>query len=161
MEPINDYAAPKANLDLPQEVKPLASLSNRLLSSLIDGVLSLLVVLPIIYLSGGFDEGFGEQSSVLVTLKYGAYGALIYFLLHGYLLAKRGQTIGKVALGIRIVSKETGSILPFWRVAFFRVIPTFILGLIPLVMLIDILFIFRKDRRCIHDFIGGTKVVDA
>lgn len=34
-----------------------------------------------------------------------------------------------------------------------------LLAFIPGYALVDILFIFRKDRRCIHDFIAGTHVV--
>ncbi len=33
------------------------------------------------------------------------------------------------------------------------------LGLIPFYSLVDALFIFRSDRRCIHDLIAGTVVV--
>jgi len=36
-----------------------------------------------------------------------------------------------------------------------------LLGLIPLYGLVDILFIFRSDRRCIHDMIAGTQIVEA
>jgi uncharacterized RDD family membrane protein YckC len=36
-----------------------------------------------------------------------------------------------------------------------------ILGLIPLYAIVDALFIFRGDRRCIHDMIAGTRVIEA
>ena len=40
-----------------------------------------------------------------------------------------------------------------------RVIVNTVLSLIPFYTLVDILLIFREDRRCIHDMIAGTKVV--
>jgi uncharacterized RDD family membrane protein YckC len=34
-----------------------------------------------------------------------------------------------------------------------------LIGIIPLFGLVDILFIFREDKRCIHDLIAGTRVI--
>ena len=42
--------------------------------------------------------------------------------------------------------------LPFW---FAGNVPQ--LALIPFV---DALFIFRQDRRCLHDLLAGTRVID-
>ena len=42
-----------------------------------------------------------------------------------------------------------------------RVVVNGLLGFIPLYGVVDILFIFREDRRCIHDLIAGTVVVNA
>jgi hypothetical protein len=36
-----------------------------------------------------------------------------------------------------------------------------LIALIPFYGLVDILFIFRGDRRCIHDWMARTKVVPA
>ncbi len=45
-----------------------------------------------------------------------------------------------------------------------RAIVNGMIGMVPYVGgiygLIDSLFIFREDRRCVHDLIAGTKVVD-
>ena len=38
-----------------------------------------------------------------------------YLILNGYLLLKRGQTVGKRALNIAIVSSKTGDKAPFWK----------------------------------------------
>jgi hypothetical protein len=43
-------------------------------------------------------------------------------------------------------------LLPLWLVQMIPVIGSF-LGLL------DVLFIFRQDRRCLHDMIAGTEVI--
>ena len=77
------------------------------------------------------------------------------------LLTKDGQTLGKHVLGIRIVKRDTGENGGFVRNVLLRFIFNRLLGIIPLYGLVDILFIFRGDRRCIHDMIAGTQVVNA
>ena len=83
------------------------------------------------------------------------------------LLASRGQSLGKIAAGTRVVMLD-GSRAPFTKVVVLR---TWIFQFLPyipglnslagLVGLIDVLFIFRADRRCLHDQLAGTKVVRA
>ena len=77
------------------------------------------------------------------------------------LLTKDWQSLGKKALGIRIVKMDTGRNGGFVSNVLLRVVVNGLLGLIPLYSLVDILFIFRQDRRCIHDFIAGTQVIEA
>lgn len=162
MEIVNAYTPPESNLgkSLNKEVN-LASLSNRLLASLIDGVLHIIVWFSIFYFYklnvGNLTEIPALFSTAVITI----VGFGIFVLMHGYLLIKNGQTIGKLALGIRIVSNRTNAVLPIWRVVLFRYLPITVFNLVPVLTIIDILFIFRQDRRCIHDFLAGTKVVDA
>ena len=71
--------------------------------------------------------------------------------------------ICKRALDIAIVRTD-GSRMGLLRYIFIRVLPVGLLGAIPyvgwLVSLIDPLLIFGKDRRCLHDLIADTIVVD-
>ena len=79
------------------------------------------------------------------------------------MLHRSGQTIGKRALDIAVVRSD-GSPITLVRYIFLRVVPVGLLGLIPLVGryagLIDPLLIFGKERRCLHDLIADTIVVD-
>ncbi len=63
---------------------------------------------------------------------------------------------------IRIVDLN-GAVLPVQRLLGLRYLPWWAASIVPFVgglfALIDALFIFRKDHRCIHDHIAGTKVV--
>jgi uncharacterized RDD family membrane protein YckC len=92
--------------------------------------------------------------------------------LNGYLLTTRGQTIGKLLTKIQIVDVQSGDLLPFLRVYVYRYLWTLplllVVILIPgpaddllvnVVYLIDALLIFGSDRRCLHDYIAGSKVV--
>ena len=92
-----------------------------------------------------------------------AIGALVFILLNGYLLATRGQTIGKVLLRIRI-ARPSGEAVSLTRLAL-RYGAGFVAGLVMAVVwvysLIDCLLIFRKSRRCLHDVIADTIVIKA
>ncbi len=98
----------------------------------------------------------------------GLFTAALMFGYLGYqinLLATAGQTIGKRALGLRIVlakDDSNGGFVP--NVLLRGLVPSIIMA-IPylgrLGLIADILFIFRDDRRCLHDHIAGTRVVKA
>ncbi len=90
--------------------------------------------------------------------------AVIYFLLNGYWLYKNGQTIGKKLMGIKIVD-ENGKTPPLSRTFGYRfLIPLFVSSL-PLIgwilFIIEVSFIFGKNRKCLHDYIADTKVIFA
>jgi uncharacterized RDD family membrane protein YckC len=76
-----------------------------------------------------------------------------------YLLTTCGQTMGKKAMSIRIVTVYGERNGGFVTNVLKRVILNALLCLVPLYALVDICFIFREDRKCLHDLIAGTKVV--
>ena len=81
-----------------------------------------------------------------------------------YFLTTRGQTLGKMLCKIKIVDLA-GQNPGFVKAVLLRAVVPGIIGAVPLVgsifSLVDPLFIFRGDRRCIHDLIAGTNVVTA
>jgi uncharacterized RDD family membrane protein YckC len=79
-------------------------------------------------------------------------------------LHQYGQTVGKRALGIRIVRSDGGR-ATLGRIFALRYLPVTLLGAIPyvgpLISLVDVLLIFRDSRQCMHDQIADTIVVKA
>ncbi len=135
---------------------------DRLWASLIDrGILLPLVFGAAIFMPAMKDSpgmAFGLIAiSVLVILAYASYQI--------YLLTTLGQTIGKRIMGIRIVLVADESNGGFVINVLLRGVLTGALSVIPFVgvlfALTNICFIFRDDRRCIHDLIAGTRVVKA
>jgi uncharacterized RDD family membrane protein YckC len=88
---------------------------------------------------------------------------LIFFVLHGASLYQRGQTIGKRLMGIAIVTLDNQKPAFFPLIAQ-RYMSQWLLGMVPLVgpllRLVDVLLIFRADKRCLHDHFAKTKVID-
>ena len=74
-----------------------------------------------------------------------------------------GQTLGKKAVGIRVLRSDT-SHCELWRIVLLRFLPLALLGAIPKIgvgiSLIDALMIFGSERRCLHDLIADTIVVE-
>lgn len=89
---------------------------------------------------------------------------LMFFVLHGLLLYRYGQTLGKRFMGLAIVTMD-GRRPSFAHLILNRYLPQWVAGFMPgglgaLLGILDILFIFRDDKRCVHDLIAGTKVID-
>ena len=166
----NIYSPPDADLDRTSgESKSvytdenLASRWARLGAYLIDSILLILPFVAFYVLTGASNNAADQNFSVSEQLFYYVLGLAQYLVMHGYLLHRRGQTIGKWVLGIEIVSFKSNKILPLWKVFFVRYMPQVVVAIIPfvgfLLAIINDLFIFRKDKRCIHDHLAGTKVV--
>lgn len=162
----NRYAPPKADVaDVSAGHADLASLGLRLGGAIIDGIISSLVMFPLMFMTGFWSSAMAGSVTFTSQITVSVFGILVFLALNGYLLAKGGQTIGKRLVGTRIVSVTDGQILPLARVFCLRYLPIWVIALVPfvgnLIALIDILFIFREDRRCLHDLIAGTRVVNA
>lgn len=162
----NPYRPPVAEVvSAPAEAdSELASRSDRLIAALIDGVILMALVLPVNYSLGIFDQiRLGQDLDFMMGLASLGVGFTAYVLVNGYLLATSGQTVGKRLMKIRIVGVD-GQPLSFARILLARQLPQNLVSLLPGggggLILIDILFIFSKDRRCVHDRIAGSKVVN-
>ncbi len=144
-------------------IDELASLSDRLAAAIVDAFIIALSII-IIYLAFGFHRiiEFAKHNRLMYFLISLIIGQLLYLAFNGRLLYKYGQTIGKRYLDIKIVDMKNN--LPELSVSYgLRYFIPALFPLFPLIggfiSLLDILFIFKKDRRCIHDHIAGTKVI--
>ncbi|QDV45031.1 RDD family protein [Stieleria neptunia] len=175
-EPVNpyaptDFASTDAFVD--QNAPPeLASRLSRLGAIIIDGFLMMFIIFPIQIATDYTGRAMTGEVGLLEQLAMSVLGMIVFLILNGYLLVTRGQSIGKLAAGIRIVDAETNELISFTRIYVYRylwTLPfTFITLIIPgttddvfisLVFLVDALMIFRSDKRCLHDLIAGSKVV--
>lgn len=163
------YAPPQAHVE--DVVQPggaqsgeLASRGRRFLAAMLDGGISIAAI----WLLAKFtpinlweDDGLGLW---VPRPADAAAGIVLYLVLHGYLLVTRGQTIGKALFRIRI-ARPGGSQAPIGRILGLRDSPMFVMSIWPLLgpiyMLVDCLFIFRASRRCLHDQIADTVVLQA
>jgi len=141
----------------------LASREQRWLAAMIDALLAALVIAPLQYRFGLFAKYLAKQDfTVREVALWAVIGMVVWFAQHGYLLATRAQTIGKRVVGIRIEDIAGGQ-TPLWKLVFLRYLPVTCIANVPgvggAVLLADILCIFRKDKRCLHDHLAGTHVV--
>ena len=143
----------------------LASRWKRLGGSLLDSVIMLIIILPVMIFLGVFEQAKqGGKISLGHTIFFILFGLLVYLAVNSVLLVKSGQTVGKKIVGTQIVDTETGRIISVWKVFGLRLVPIHLISQIPfiggLIGLADSLFIFRSDKRCLHDLIAGTKVIE-
>jgi uncharacterized RDD family membrane protein YckC len=174
-EPPNPYAPPAVDVNAPpvtSTVGPrLAERRTRLGSAMLDGLLYMLAFIPGMvhgFTSGALKPTQGREPSTLWWL--GAHPLqlvtiaawIVLMCVQAYLVATTGQSIGKRLTGIRIVKLDDspvgfvdGVLLRGWLFGAIGWIPKLggVFGLV------DLLLIFRKDRRCAHDLVAKTKVI--
>ncbi len=158
----NPYAAPQAQVEPEARLEqPLASRWLRLAGVLLDTVILLVLTIPVMiyFIWDRIEEGL----TVPEEFAWAAFSMGVFLLCNGYLLFRNGQTLAKSILGTQIVSVHTGRpiggvgliLKRYFIPAIFGVIP----GLKYIYGLLNVLLIFRDDKRCLHDHIAGTKVI--
>ncbi|MDB9741832.1 RDD family protein [Akkermansiaceae bacterium] len=162
----NVYAAPETSPEdiIEKSAEQLASRWARLGASVLDGLIMSLITLPIMYFTGGLDGIFDPEykPSLLYQMAMAVIGIIVFVALNLKFLMSNGQTIGKRILNIQIVDLN-GNLPTLKKNLLKRYATYFLPAQIPFAgsvfSLANVLFIFRKDCRCIHDLAGGTKVI--
>ncbi len=169
-DPHNPYAAPETiDAVVRESGAELAGRWQRLFGAVIDG----LTMMPgwfgasvMIYGTLGGLNSVNPGVLLILAAFLGVVGDIAwYLLLSGYLLATRGQSIGKIATGTRIVDSNTEELIPLVPLVLKRRFLPMLVFELPLVgtlfWLLNAVFIFRDNRQCLHDGFAGTKVIVA
>jgi len=134
----------------------LASRASRFYAALVDLAL-LAVALCVGAMLAAMIDGRKDKAIVWI---YGL--GLVFLAAQWTLLSYSGQSIGKRWFGLRIVRCDS-SRAGFFRVVVLRSWLFGVLGYVPSLggvpWLVGPLFVFRSDRRCLHDVVAGTIVV--
>ncbi len=139
----------------------VAVILDALIGGGVVGILAAIAIPALLSTRRGSTDG-AAVGLVLVFVMLAAFlGIFIWNLVW---IHKYGQTIGKRIMNVRIVRNDATR-AGLARIFFLRMMVPGIIGAIPIVgplfTLVDICFIFRDDRRCIHDLIADTVVVKA
>jgi uncharacterized RDD family membrane protein YckC len=140
----------------------LGSIGRRFGALWLDGFLTsmasyaLLIPLMIVVGAVGTAES-GESDAVTGFLSLLVYPIAlgIPLVYEGWMLTLRSQTLGKMALGVKVVTPEGGPISTgqAWGRTALKVVLASCMGItyIPALM--------TRERTCLHDMIAGTRVV--
>lgn len=145
-------------------ISPPAGRGSRFVATLIDVVLVPVVAILLMLVTGVLEHAADWSTRAMPVLRMIGLGLASYVLLNLWLLWTRGQTVGKAVVGIMTIDAKTGERAPIWRLVirglFFPTL--YMIVLVPYIALIPVIdqaLIFRKDRRCVHDWICRTAVV--
>jgi len=140
-----------------EPLAPDAGVGARLLAVVIDLLMLVLIDVAVIYLTMQIC-GIGVED--LAILPKGPLLAFLFVQNGGYLVAftAGGQTLGKMAAGIRVVPAASDGPLDLGR-AFLR---TLMWGVLAIPVGLGFLTaLFSRDHRGLHDRFAGTRVVRA
>jgi uncharacterized RDD family membrane protein YckC len=149
---------------------PLAGRGARLAAQILDFFFLVLAALPgiglMIVMAMNSTARYGPRADEMLPgillLILGIVGLGIYQIV---LLSTQGQTLGKRAMGIRIVRYDDERNAGFLGAWFLRSFVNGIICMVPYIgpfyRLVDILCIFGEEQRCLHDQLASTKVIVA
>lgn len=165
----NPYQSPQTVVEDVVDGDDLAGRGERLGAAIIDGLIMIAVMGPLMYFGGYFNLAMeaaarGEQVSVVSQLMWVVIGFVVFVAIQFVPLNASAQTWGKRLVGVRIANLD-GSQPGIGQLLGKRYLPVQVVTSIPylggLIGLVNVLLIFRGDRRCGHDLIAGTRVIKA
>ena len=136
----------------------LASRGRRFLGNILDSLVYVVAFVPAFFIgmAGGSDDFTGGAAIAMGVLMTAVV------IVQAVLVATTGQSIAKKLLGMRIVQLDgspigfvRGVLVRSWALAAITQIP--VVG--GIIALVDALYIFGAEQRCLHDVMAGSKVV--
>jgi uncharacterized RDD family membrane protein YckC len=163
----NPYAPPRAAVH--DVIDPLATIARagrgaRFGAAMLDGLIGVSMVFAPFLLGAMTSGGLGPTADADLARVIGVGLAQIGFAVWCWLtvshVKRSGQTLGKKAVGIKVVRTD-GAPASLGRIFWLRNVINGLIGIIPLYALIDHVFIFSESRQCLHDKLADTIVVVA
>ena len=160
---IRQLATEKVRAEMRASGSPEAMVCSRwkrLFGSIIDSVAGIVAMVAGLLLAMAMKHVGGDGGSdiglfvVMVTIP------LMLGICQLYMIAVDGRTVGKYCVGSKIVNLN-GQPPGFFQGIVMRIIVIAFLGMIPMFGLVNICWIFNAPKRCLHDLIAGTYVIDA
>lgn len=162
-EQFNRIFLDKGSLETPEGAVRLAGRGKRLIAHVIDMMAILVLTLPFFLFKNGV-SGLLENHDGRNWRVHAVWGCMAFLILNVWLLATRGQTIGKARMKIRILSRN-GKKASLFDILCRRYLPFALLEFVPgvghVAQAVDAAFVFGKDRTCLHDRLANTVVVEA
>jgi len=162
----HDFCAPcksERMLDLVSGVNPgeldLANIGRRFFALMIDGFV---IAIPMIVMFGlaaflGTRAKNDPAEFIAFFMPLAFLPAVLYIVYEGIMLGMRGQTLGKMAMNIRVVRIDGSPISKgqAWGRSVMRAILASCLSLFNYVPAL-----LTKDKTCLHDLVASTRVVN-
>lgn len=153
----------------------LATISSRIIASLIDWGLFLMIYLPVLLRidfnkitpTDDVQKAYANAENIMQgipqhILSMTTIFLFAYFVIQTLLLVRRGQSLGKLLMRIRILNFRTQQLPSVTSMILLRVIVTMMIYSLafPLFLMIDCLFmLINRNNRSLHDKLAGTVVV--
>jgi uncharacterized RDD family membrane protein YckC len=137
----------------------LATIGRRFAAMWIDWMIFLIAAVGLIVMGSLFLKPGGDDSPLFIALIIS--GLAVYFIgfiiYEGLMLSRRGQTLGKMALKIKVIRPDGSPITTgqAWGRSSLRGIMVHVLLLLNYIPALA-----TKERTCIHDLVAGTRVVN-
>lgn len=151
------------NVEISSDQTILATRRERFVAAIIDLTIIFIIYTPLLYLAGSFDNYPNVKTlPTSANLLINVLSTAIFISINFKMLISSGQTIGKKLVGIKIVKLDGGAatlksnLMKRYAIYF---IPSFVPVIGIVFSLIDDLFIFGKNKRCLRDLFADTKVV--
>ena len=145
-----------------QVPQPLASRWSRLFASILDAIIMMIILMPMMYFMDVFsmmDEN--GQLPLDMTIITAVLGIVVFLMINGHYLLTRGQTVGKMALSIKIVDQNGD--MPTKDQLFKRYFLYFGISHLPYIggflSFANIVLIFGQTKQCGHDQFAKTFVI--
>ena len=135
----------------------VAGLGRRFLGSVVDGLVfgipSMVALFVYFFTKGPRDQP--PEMALLVLTGVLTIGSCCYDAL---MTAARGQTLGKMVAGIKVVTPEGEDVTA--RQAWIRAGSRVVMALTRVLGVVDALYIFSENKRTLHDRLARTVVVN-